>query len=259
MVEYINLIYYGKSYFSPLSNLLKIPESFATGVENIVGQQFPFRNQKMARSNYMEHIKYQYSTWKISNGKEIEPMKLVIFPVCCGAGGIGKTTFVRKSLNTELKEASTLNPNHSNEFLKLLHSCVSTINGELIFRISFSDDILLNEDLNRIEQSLALRLLHQFFKFQENRVLSFTEFRNKFDYSWLYHITLREVIDTIRFFSKIPITSECLMVLHLDETNILMENPPFNNYLKTALQILGRVIMSLQYTFLLCPLTGMSL
>lgn len=223
--------------------------------EHFVGQNFPFRDQKEARKLYMKHIKEQYTRWT-GLPKWMESAKSAVFPVCCGAGGIGKTTFVRKALRVELTDPSLVD---ADGLYELLQSCCSSpMAGELNFRVSFSDDPLRGEDLRPglVEQSLALRLLHQFVKVQNGEPVKFRSFIQQIDEAWQYHISFNEVLDFIRTCAGIPKDSKCMMILHLDETNVLLENDLGREYLKEGLQVLADLIQELKHTFLVCPLTG---
>ena len=132
----------------------KIKEGTQGKSENFVGRYFPFQNQSIARKKYLKLILDQFERWKSRENED--PLKIVRFPVCCGAGGIGKTTFVQKSLQKEYETSL------EDGTKALLRSCLGTACGELIFRISFTTEGLTELDYNRVEQSVALRLLHQF-------------------------------------------------------------------------------------------------
>jgi hypothetical protein len=47
-----------------------------------------------------------------------------------------------------------------------------------------------------------------------------------------------------------------MVVLHLDETNALLDDLRKKSYLTDCLICLAKITMALEYTFLLCPLTG---
>jgi hypothetical protein len=257
LIEYLARTYPGTPR-NPKKDSKLIAEGTPGGInpERLVGECFPFRNQKRARKRYLEHVKQQYATW--STTQTTEPLKDVSFPVLCGAGGIGKTTFVRKCFDIELQDPSS-ETLQADGLKDLLESCCRKPSvGQLFFRISFSDEMLREEDYRagKAEQSLALRLLHQFLEGAETRRSEFTEFVRKMDNRWISEITLREVIDVIRHYSGFSPTETCMVVLHLDETNALLDDLRKKSYLTDCLICLANITMALEYTFLLCPLTG---
>jgi hypothetical protein len=261
LAQYLQSVFQGRVDFSQLvsSPESRLTDETETLSENWLGQLFSFQSQETARSLYIGHLFSQYQIWSFASASaDIDPLKIVSFPVCCGAGGIGKTTFVRKSLRKELAKPSFV---YSDHLRALLQSCFlsQTEGQELIFRISFSDDPLTADERSEnrnLQQSIALRLLHQLFKFQGGQAVRFETFVIQLDESWKHHISLRDVIEFIRSYVGISIGAHCLMVLHLDDTNQLLETTYGMRYLRDCIQFLVGYIWSEKSTFLFCPLTG---
>ncbi|EGG22066.1 hypothetical protein DFA_01956 [Cavenderia fasciculata] len=205
--------------------------------DNYVGDRFTFQNQIAARRIYLDCITKMYNEWStIGDASTCEPAKLVKLPVLCGAGGIGKTTFVRKALEKELQDPSSP---RGEEITQLVRDCVE---GSMIFRLDLREGI-----------DFIVRLLYVSITFAPKRV-DYDTFQNIIKQMWP-NLTLKQAIDFIRFINKIPKDSTRLEVLHIDETNQIT-NTSGSSYLQNILLSITQSTVLSQDTFIVCALSG---
>lgn len=118
-----------------------------SGVIEDVGKYFPFVNREKSLLKHLGRLN-RFLLWcKYCGIPDLYKSSEAEYNVCCGASGIGKTTFVTDELYKFASMINTLEP----EFQKIYGHTVSLLENctkrGLVFRLNFKDVQPLSEEL----------------------------------------------------------------------------------------------------------------
>ncbi len=174
-----------------------------------VGQYFPFLNREAQLTKLWKRMKSQFA-WKEDGCGNKDSYKLsgAVFTVCCGASGIGKTSF---STDGVYAIARRLEGNTKPE--ELLRNCVFR---NLVFRLSFVDVPLTPDEKSYPEIIVPYRVLHQYVN-STKTTGGFSSFIETYFPKFGRKLTLKAVCDFIAFMGKTEDQLQ-LVIIHIDET-----------------------------------------
>jgi hypothetical protein len=175
-----------------------------------VGDYFPFLNRENQLTELWRRIELQFQ-WEQSHRIKPDSYKYVgaQFTVCCGASGIGKTTFATDGLYRLAKELDA-----TTEPVQLLKDCTER---RLTFRLSFLDQPLLPVENQNASVVVPYRVLCQYLN-PTKTPATYTNFLSIYYPKFREALTLKVVCD---FIASMGGKQKQLVIVHIDETQIL--------------------------------------
>jgi hypothetical protein len=176
-----------------------------------VGLYFPFLNREHELEQLWHRIEDQFTWEEQFRGKtDAQKQDGAQFIVCCGASGIGKTTFSSDGLRAFVTRSFF----DKNKPGVLFQDC---LNRNLTFRFSFIQVELQPQEIERPAIVLPYRILHQYTS-TTRESYGYQNFLAKYLPEFGTGLNLQCVLDWIASTGK---KQEQLVVIHIDETQEL--------------------------------------